>query len=47
LLGAAPNGVTVSVQHAPSIELGLPLTLDFMTMERKRDMEADLNTVER
>ena len=47
LLGAAPDGVTVSLQHAPSIELGLPLTLDFLTMERTRDMEADLDKVER
>lgn len=47
LLGAAPNGVTVKLQHAPSIELGLPLTLDFLTMERTRDMQADLDKVER
>jgi acetolactate decarboxylase len=47
LLGAAPDDVTVSLQHAPSIELGLPMTLDFLTMERTRDMEADLNKVER
>jgi len=47
LLAAAPNGITVGVQHAPSIELGLPMTLDFLTMEQTRDMEADLNKVER
>lgn len=47
LLGAATNDVTVVLQHAPSIELGLPLTLDFLTMERTRDMEADLDKVER
>jgi acetolactate decarboxylase len=47
LLAAAPNGVTVGIQHAPSIELGLPMTLDFLTMERTRDMQADLNKVER
>jgi acetolactate decarboxylase len=47
LLGAASDGVTVSLQHAPTIELGLPLTLDFLTMERTRDMEADLDIVER
>ena len=47
LLAAAPNGVTVGLQHAPAIELGLPMTLDFLTMERTRDMEADLNKVER
>lgn len=47
LLGAATDDVTVFLQHAPSIELGLPLTLDFLTMERTRDMEADLDKVER
>ena len=47
LLAAASNGITVAVQHAPSVELGLPMTLDFLTMERKRDMEADLDKVER
>jgi acetolactate decarboxylase len=47
LLGAAPRGITVGVQHAPSIELGLPMTLDFLTMDRKRDMQADLDKVER
>ena len=33
LLGAAPNGITIGLQHAPSIELGLPMTLDFLTGE--------------
>jgi len=47
LLAAAPNGITVGIQHAPAIELGLPMTLDFLTMERTRDMQADLNKVER
>ena len=47
LLAAAPHGVTVGIQHAPSIELGLPMTLDFLTMERTRDMQADLDKVER
>ena len=47
LLGAAPHGVTLKLQHAPAIELGLPMTLDFLTMEQTRDVEADLNKVER
>ena len=47
LLAAAPNGITVKLQHAPSVELGLPLTFDFLTMERTRDMQADLDRVER
>ena len=47
LLAAAPNGITIGIQHAPSVELGLPMTLDFLTMERTRDMKADLDKVER
>ena len=47
LLAAAPAGVNVKLQHAPSVELGLPMTLDFLTMERVRDMDADLDKVER
>lgn len=47
LLAAAPGHVTVKLQHAPSVELGLPMTFDFLAMERVRDMEADLDKVER
>lgn len=47
LLAAAPRGITVKLQHAPTIELGLPMTFDFLAMDRTRDMEADLNKVER
>lgn len=47
VMGAAPLSVGVRLQHAPSVELGLPLTLDFLTMERTRDIEADLAKVER
>ena len=47
LLAAAPGMASVRLQHAPTVELGLPMTLDFLTMERVRDMEADLNKVER
>lgn len=47
LLAAAPSHASVKLQHASSVELGLPMTLDFLTMERVRDMEADLNKVER
>lgn len=47
LLAAAPGSVTVKLQHASSLELGLPMTFDFLTMERVRDMQADLDKVER
>lgn len=39
---AASDGLTAAPQRAPSIELGRPLTLDLLTMERTRDIEADL-----
>lgn len=47
LLSAASSQIRVRIQHAPSVELGLPLTLDFMTMTRSRDMKADLDKIER
>lgn len=47
LLAAAPRSVSVKLQHAPSVELGLPMTFDFLAMERVRDMAADLDKVER
>jgi len=47
LLAAAPADVTVKLQHAPTVELGLPMTLDFLTMDRVRNMEADLDKAER
>jgi acetolactate decarboxylase len=46
-LGAVSDEVTATLQHAPSIELGRPLMPDFLTMSRRRNMEADLDRVER
>lgn len=47
LLGAAMRNVTVKLQQAQSVELGLPLTIDFLTYEQLRDVQADLDSVER
>ena len=47
LLGAAMRNVTVKLQQAQSVELSLPLTLDFLTYEQRRDVQADLDSVER
>lgn len=47
LLSAAPSDVVVRLQHAPALTLELPLTLDFLTMERSRDLAADLHAAER
>lgn len=46
-LGAVSDGLTATLQHAPSIELGRPLMPDFLTMSRRHNMEADLDRVER
>jgi len=47
VLSAATSDVVVRQQHAPKVELGLPITLDFLTMEKTRDIAADIETVER
>lgn len=47
LLSAATEHVSVALQHALTVELALPLTIDFLTYEKRRDIEADLNAVER
>jgi len=47
LLAASPRDVTVRIQHAASILLGLPMTLDFLTADLTRDIAADLHRVEK
>mgnify|MGYP002403439846 CR=1 FL=1 len=47
VLAAEPSGVLVRQQHVPKVELGLPITLDFLTMDRTRDLAADIAAVER
>lgn len=47
LLKAACTDITLKLQHSPAVELGLPMTVDFLTMESTRDVEADLNEAER
>jgi len=47
LLSADPSHIEIRLQHAPLVELGLPITLDFLTMERMRDIQSDLAKVER
>lgn len=42
VLAAAPSQMSVKLQHAPAIELELPLTFDFLAMETTRDMAADM-----
>lgn len=47
LLKASTTDITLKLQHAPAVELGLPMTVDFLTMESTRDVEADLDEAER
>lgn len=47
LLKASSTDITLKLQHSPAVELGLPMTVDFLTMERTRDVDADLDEAER
>lgn len=46
LLTCSPHGIRISLQHVPRIELGLPMTLDYLTAGFARDIEADLKEAE-
>lgn len=46
LLEARPRRITVSVQLIPHLELGLPLTLDYLTADLERDISDDLQEAE-
>lgn len=47
VLAVETRDVTVRLQHAASVRLEMPMTLDFLTMERRRDLDADIAAVER
>lgn len=47
LLECRPRQVRISLQHIPSLQLGLPLTLDYMTADLGRDIGADLEEAEK
>ena len=47
LLECRPRQIRISLQHIPSLELGLPLTLDYMTADLGRDVSADLEEAEK
>ena len=46
LLDCRVQCVRISVQHIASLELGLPLTLDYLTADLSRDVRADLAEAE-
>jgi len=47
LLECRPNGVRAGVQFINSVELGLPMSLDYLTLDFHRDIEADLDQAEK
>lgn len=47
LLAMDSRDIEVRIQHAARVDLGLPMTLDFMTTEFTRDLAADINKVEK
>lgn len=47
LLECRPRALRVSVQAIHHLELALPLSLDYLTHEFKRDVEQDLNKAEK
>jgi len=46
LLSCAPRGVRAEVQFITSIEVGLPLSVDYLTWDFRRDTAADLAEAE-
>lgn len=47
VMACEPAGVSVGVQLLSRLELALPLTLDYLTLQFKRDVDADLHKAER
>jgi acetolactate decarboxylase len=47
LLSCRPRGVRASVQFIRSIEVGLPMSLDYLTWDFRRDTSADLEEAEK
>ena len=47
LLECRPRQVRISLQHISGLELGLPLTLDYMTADLSRDIGAELEEAEK
>jgi acetolactate decarboxylase len=47
LLSCSPRRVRASVQFISTLELGLPMSLDYLTWDFRRDAEADLDEAEK
>jgi acetolactate decarboxylase len=46
LLECSSSNIKISIQHVARVELGLPITLDFLTADLSRDITQDLNEAE-
>ncbi|WP_026278782.1 MULTISPECIES: acetolactate decarboxylase [unclassified Thioalkalivibrio] len=46
LLEARPRSIRIALQHLPRVDLGLPMTLDYLTADLSRDTSEDLNEAE-
>lgn len=46
LLACETDGITVQSQHLPRLEVGLPVSLDYLTAEFSRNLEEDLEEAE-
>jgi acetolactate decarboxylase len=47
LLECRPSGVTAGIQFLSTLELGLPMSFDYLTCDFRRDTEKDLESAER
>ncbi|QOX77958.1 acetolactate decarboxylase [Trichlorobacter lovleyi] len=47
LLECCPNGIAVGIQFLTTLELGLPMSFDYLTCDFQRDTEKDLESAER
>lgn len=47
LLASTPAHVTIGIQHIPELTMSLPMTLDFLTTDFKRDTAKDLEEAEK
>ena len=46
LLACRTKSIKIAIQHLPRLEVGLPITLDYLTAEFTRDLGSDLDEVE-
>ncbi|TWI73979.1 acetolactate decarboxylase [Desulfobotulus alkaliphilus] len=47
LLECCPDGITAGIQFLTTLELGLPMSFDYLTCDFQRDTEKDLESAER